>query len=225
MDHPGRDGESQPPDRPGGVGNATDAKIDFLVARDASGKGLHPFGFPRSTTPNPPRATPCWAETGNGCPIRRHAPGRGFLGRMLFPSLHPQARTSAWWRPPRGRTSSRPYSRCPWPKPCGARRTDQWRTRPPSRSPTRKGRPVQGDSLRGREGYSLMGAGLWDNPFTIVARAPESEFDAYGPIGPNHYQLLRLNPLCAAGGTGRQAKRAEHSRGDAARHKPASTQR
>jgi len=43
------------------------------------------------------------------------------------------------------------------------------------------------------EGYSAMGAGLWQNTLTIAARAPEAEFAAYGPVAKVVVNAFALN--------------------------------
>jgi hypothetical protein len=44
------------------------------------------------------------------------------------------------------------------------------------------------------EGYSINGSGLWSNPFTIVARAPEAEYEAYGPVAKVVVNSFAINP-------------------------------
>jgi len=38
------------------------------------------------------------------------------------------------------------------------------------------------------------GSGMWSNPFTIVARAPEAEYAAYGPVAKVVVNSFALNP-------------------------------
>jgi hypothetical protein len=45
------------------------------------------------------------------------------------------------------------------------------------------------------EGYNLAGVALWSNPFTIVARGPEVEFESLGPVAKVVVNSFALNPL------------------------------
>jgi hypothetical protein len=44
------------------------------------------------------------------------------------------------------------------------------------------------------EGYNMMGAALWGNPFTIAARAPEAESDTYARVAKTVVNSFALNP-------------------------------
>jgi hypothetical protein len=48
------------------------------------------------------------------------------------------------------------------------------------------------------EGYQMMGAGIWSNALTIVARAPEAEFVSWGPVAKVVVNSFQLNPQWVA---------------------------
>lgn len=75
----------------GGGGNATEAKIDFSVAKDATGK-VQIRWIPKINYAQPSPANAMLGGNWNGMPVVAYPRAADFLGRMLFPALHPQAR-------------------------------------------------------------------------------------------------------------------------------------
>jgi len=193
----------------GGVGNATDAKIDFLVAKDTSGK-ISIRWIPKVNYAQPSPGNAMLGGNWNGMPIIAMPRAVDFLSRMLFPALHPQARNVRAVE-----TTQRPDI------------TAAVRQMPVAQAMRSQGGSFVADAatltvtyeesgIRCKEilfvaveGYSIMGAGLWDNPFTIVARAPEAEFDAYGPVARTIINSFTLNPLWLQGELAGQAQRAD----------------
>lgn len=192
----------------GGVGNATEAKINFAVAKDASGK-VQIRWLPKINYAQPSPGNAMLGGNWNGMPIVAYPRAVDFLARMLFPTLHPQARNVKVLE--------------------SAQRPDIVAAvyqMPVAQAIRSQGGSFHADAatitvtyeegnLRFKEilfaaveGYSLMGAGLWDNPFTIVARAPEAEFESWGSVARIVVNSFALNPLWLHGELAGQAQRA-----------------
>jgi hypothetical protein len=194
----------------GGAGNATDAKIDFAVAKDSSGK-VQIRWLPKINYAQPTPANSMLGGNWNGMPIVAMPRAVDFLGKMLFPYLHPNAADAkaleAKQRPDIVASVSQ---------------------MPSAQSIRQAGMNYFADAatltlsyeeggLRYREilfvaleGYELPGTGgLWDNLLTIVARAPEAEFASYGPIARTVVNSFSLNPVWLKAELEGQARRAD----------------
>jgi len=193
----------------GGVGNATEAKIDFMVAKDSSGK-VQIRWLPKINYAQPSPANAMLGGNWNGMPIVPFPRAVDFISRMLFPALHPQALNIKVIE-----TAQRPDI------------TAAVQQMPVARTIRSQGGAFNADSATltatyeeggvrykeilfvAVEGYSMMGAGLWDNPFTIVARAPEVEFNSYSPMARTIINSFAVNPIWLQGEMAGQAKRAD----------------
>jgi hypothetical protein len=193
----------------GGVGNATEAKIDFAVDRDGTGK-VQIRWLPKINYAQPSPANAMLGGNWNGIPIVAMPSAADFLGRMLFPYLRPRASAvkviEARQRPDIAASVER---------------------LPLGQSMRRQGAYYAADAatltldydeggVRFREmlfvaveGYAMMGAGLWDNAFTISARSPAAEFESYGPVARTVVNSFALNPRWLQGELEGQARRAD----------------
>ncbi len=191
----------------GGSGNATEAKIDFAILREPEGRVAIRW-LPKINYAQPSPANAMLGGNWNGMPVVAMPSAADYLTRMLFPSLHPQASGAKVER-----VQPRPDS------------VAALHRLPVARAVTAQGARYVADAamatvtyteggVRYREllfvaleGYELMGAGLWSNPFTIVARAPEDEYGAYGRVAKTVVNSFTLNPLWFQAEAGGQAHR------------------
>lgn len=193
----------------GGVGNATEAKIDFAVAKDATGK-VQIRWIPKINYAQPSAANSMLGGNWNGMPVVAYPRAADFLGRMLFPALHPQARNVKVVE-----TAQRPdIVAAVYQMPVAQAIRSQggaFHADAATLTVTYEEGGVRFKEIlfAAVEGYAMMGAGLWDNPFTIVARAPEAEFEAWGPVARTVVNSFALNPLWLQGEMAGQARRAD----------------
>lgn len=179
----------------GGSGNASEAKIDFAVLREPEGRVAIRW-LPKINYAQPSPYNAMLGGNWNGMPIVAMPTAADYLMRLLFPSLHPEAGDVRIEK-----TQPRPDS------------VAALRRLPVAQAVISQGARYVADAamitvtyseggVRYREllfvaleGYELMGTGLWSNPFTIVARAPESEYEAYGRVAKVVVNSFELNPL------------------------------
>ncbi len=178
----------------GGAGQSIEAKIDFTIRRDPAGKVMLRY-LPKINYAEPSPYNAMLGGNWNGMPVVARQTARDFLLRLLFPGLHPQA------------SDVKEVEVTPRPDIAAA-----VRALPAGQALTAQGIPYSVDAAvvtvsyneagtRFREtlfvavdGFSVMGVALWSNPFTIVARAPEAEFAAYGPVAKVIMNSFALNP-------------------------------
>ncbi len=179
----------------GGSGNATEAKIDFAVMREPEGRVAIRW-LPKINYAQPSPYNAMLNGNWNGMPVVAMPSAADYLTRLLFPSLHPKAGDVRIEK-----TQPRPDS------------VAALRQLPVARAVLSQGARYVADAtmltvtyteggVRYREllfvaleGYELMGTGLWSNPFTIVARAPVDEYEAYGRVAKVVVNSFALNPL------------------------------
>jgi hypothetical protein len=178
----------------GGVGNATEAKINFAVLREPQGQVAVRW-LPKINYAQPSPYNAMLGGNWNGMPIVAMPRAADYLTRLVFPSLHPQARGMKVMEVT--------------PRPDAVAGLQQM---PVAQTMRSQGARYVADAAMvtvtydeggvrfkellfvALEGYEMMGTGLWSNPFTIVARAPESEYAAYGPVAKVVVNSFALNP-------------------------------
>lgn len=182
----------------GGIGNATGAKIDFAVVREAEGRAWIRW-LPKINYAQPSQYNMMLGGNWNGMPVVAMPSAADYLTRMLFPSLHPGAREAQVIE-----TQRRPDAIA------GLEQGDVGRT---MRS---QGAFYVADACSvvitydeggvrykeilfvALEGFNMQGVALWSNPLTIAARAPEAEYDACAPIARLVINSFSLNPVWLA---------------------------
>ena len=193
----------------GGAGNATDAKIDFAVLREPEGRVAIRW-LPKINYAQPSPYNAMLRGNWNGMPIVAMPRAADYLTRMVFPSLHPQARAMTVVEVT--------------PRPDAVAGLEQL---PVARTMHATGARYVADAAMvtvtydeggvhyrellfvALEGFAYTaGSGMWSNPFTIVARAPEAEYAAYGPVAKVVVNSFALNPRWLQGEMQGQAQRA-----------------
>lgn len=178
----------------GGVGNATEAKIDFAIMREADGNVMIRW-LPKINYAQPSPQNAMLGGNWNGMPIVAMPRAADYLSRLLFPRLHPTARNVKWLE-----TKARPDAVAALQQLPVAQAMHRQGARYVADAATitvsyeEKGVRFKEILFVALEGYSYMGAGLWSNPFTITARAPEGEYDFFGPLARTVINSFSLNP-------------------------------
>jgi hypothetical protein len=178
----------------GGVGQAMEAKIDFAIMREPAALAYLRW-LPKIRYAQPSQGNAMLNGNWNGMPIVAMLSPQNYITRILFPQLHPKA------------SDVKVLSTQPRPDLAAS-----IRMLPEAQALLSKGIPYQADAASVQisyqeqgarfkeiiftaiEGYSFMGAGLWNNSFTMAARAPESEYDSYGPLTKVIINSFSLNP-------------------------------
>ena len=178
----------------GGVGNATEAKIDFAVMREPQARVAIRW-LPKINYAQPSQYNAMLGGNWNGMPVVAMPRAADYLTRLLFPALHPQARGMKILE-----TAARPDA------------VAGLEQLPVAQTMRAQGAFYTADAasvvvsyeeggVRYREilfvaleGYRIGEAALWSNPFTIAARAPEAEYDAYGPLAKVVVNSFAINP-------------------------------
>ncbi len=178
----------------GGSGNATDAKIDFAVLREAAGR-VSIRWLPKINYAQPSAGNSMLGGNWNGMPIVAMPRAADYLTGMVFPALHQNARGAKVLNVQ--------------PRPDAIASLEQ---SPAARAVKSQGARYFADASMvtvtyeeggtrfkellfvALEGFEMQGNGLWSNPLTIVARAPEAEYDAYGPVAKVVVNSFALNP-------------------------------
>jgi hypothetical protein len=193
----------------GGVGNATGAKIDFAVDKDGSGK-VQIRWLPAINYAQPSPGNSMLGGNWNGMPIVAMPNAVNYLSGILFPALRPRASNVEAIERKQRPDIVASVERLPVAqtmRSIGAFYVADAATL-----------TVRYDEAGVRyreilfvavEGYSVNGTGLWSNPFTIAARAPDAEFDSYGPIARAVVNSFALNPMWLQGELEGQARRAD----------------
>ncbi len=179
----------------GGVGNATGAKIDFAVLREPEGR-VYIRWLPAINYAQPSPGNSMLGGNWNGMPIVAMPKASDYITRMLFPALHPNAQN-----PKVLKVEARPdvvasLQQLPVAQ---AVRSQGWPYFADAAlvtvSYTEGGTRYKELLFVAVEGYSFQENGLWSNPLTVAARAPEAEYDAYGPVAKAVYNSFALNPI------------------------------
>lgn len=193
----------------GGVGNATEAKIDFTMMREPEGR-VSIRWLPKINYAQPSPYNSMLGGNWNGMPVVAMPAAADYLTRMLFPELRPGARDVRVIE-----TQERPDVVAALQQmPVAQAMRQQGGQYYPQAVTVTVGYEEGGVRYReilfvALEGFSLMGVELWANPFTIVARAPEAEFEAYGPVARIVINSFALNPQWLRAEMQGQIQRAE----------------
>ncbi|MBI5545346.1 MAG: hypothetical protein HY901_15770 [Deltaproteobacteria bacterium] len=188
----------------GGAGQSVEAKIDFTLKRDAAGKVMIRYlPHVNYVVPSPYVMTPQW----NGMPVAVMPTPAAFLTQG-FTRLRPRAQAFKVLKTE--------------PRPDIVQAVQQG---PKARSLLSAGAGYYADAaaltvvyeedgtrfkevlFTAIEGFSMMGVGMWSNALTIVARAPEVEFDTWGPVAKVVVNSFQLNPAWVAAELRGQAQR------------------
>lgn len=194
---------------PGGVGNATEAKIDFTMMREAEGHVMIRW-LPKINYAQPSPYNAMLGGNWNGMPVVAMPRAADYLTQMLFPQLRPAARDARVIE-----TQERPDVVAALQQMGVAQAMRQQGGQYTAEAVTvTVGYEEEGIRYReilfvALEGFNLMGTELWSNPFTIVARAPEPEFEAYGPVARIVINSFALNPQWMAAEMQGQIQRAQ----------------
>lgn len=189
----------------GGPGQSIEAKIDFTIARDPAGTvAIRWLPHVNHVVPSPYTITP----TVNGMPVAPVPSPRDFATRAVFPRLRP------------GATDVRVLTVTPRPDV-----VRMFAAGEKARSLAQAGANYRADAasviLAYREGgraykehvfvaieaFDMMGSGVWSNALTVAARAPEAEFDGWGPVAKVILNSFALVPSWVAGEARGQAHR------------------
>ncbi len=179
---------------PGGVGNAIDAKIDFTMMREPEGRVMIRW-LPKITYAQPSPYNAMLGGNWNGMPIVAMPRAADYLTQMLFPQLRPGARNVRVLE-----RQDRPDVVAGLQQMPVAQTTRQQGGQYIAEAVTvtvgyeEAGVPYREILFVALEGFNLMGVALWANPFTIVARAPEQEYEAYSPVARTVINSFALNP-------------------------------
>ncbi len=178
----------------GGAGQSIEAKIDFTMMREPAGQVAIRW-LPKINYVVPSQYNAMLNGNWNGMPILPMQTPQNYLTQLLFPRLRPQARNMKVLE-----TTSRPDVAA------------AIRALPAAQAVISQGARYQVDAasvivtyeeagtrfkeilFTAIEGFSMMETGLWGNPFTMVARAPEAEYEAYGPVAIAVINSFTLNP-------------------------------
>ncbi len=179
----------------GGVGNATEAKIDFAVLREPQGR-VYIRWLPKTNYAQPSPGNSMLGGNWNGMPIVAMPKASEYITRMLFPALHPNAQEAKVLK-----TEARPdivasLEQLPVAKTMRSQGfyyvADAAMV---TASYTEGGTRYKELLFVAIEGFAIAEGGMWSNPFTVAARAPEAEYDAYGPVAKAVYNSFALNPI------------------------------
>lgn len=193
----------------GGAGNAVAAKIDFSVQKDAEGRvGIRWLPAINYAQPSPSNAM--LGGNWNGMPVVAMPSAADYATGILFPSLRPRAKAAkvvAREARPDVAASLRQL-------PVGKTMTSQGAFYVADAATVTVAYEEGGVRYKellfvALEGYSMMGAALWSNPFTIAARAPEAEYEAWGPVAKAVVNSFALNPLWLEAEWAGQARRSD----------------
>lgn len=178
----------------GGAGNATDAKINFALLREPQGRVAIRW-LPKVNYAQPSPYNAMLGGNWNGMPIVAMPRAADYLTRMVFPSLHPAARNVKVVEIAPRPDAVAGLQQSPVAQ---AMRSQGGRYIADAAMVTvtydEAGERYKELLFVALEGYEMMGSGLWDNALTIVARAPEAEFAAYGPVVKVVINSFALNP-------------------------------
>ncbi|HEY3383386.1 MAG TPA: hypothetical protein VGK32_16560 [Vicinamibacterales bacterium] len=178
----------------GGVGNATEAKIDFAIQREREGRVAIRW-LPKINYAQPSPYNAMLGGNWNGMPVVAMPRPAEYLMRMLFPRLRPGAQNVQVLE-----TQDRPdvvaaLNQLPVARTMRAQGARYVATASTVRvAYTEGGIRYQELLFVALEGYQYMGAALWANPFTIVARAPDAEYASYGKVAKVVINSFALNP-------------------------------
>lgn len=179
----------------GGVAQAIAAKIDFSVQREPEGRVAVRW-LPAISYAQPSPYNMHLGGNWNGMPVVAMPRAADYATRLLFPQLRPGARSVRVLE-----TNLR------------ADAVAALEQLPVARTMRAQGAHYVADAaivtvgydeagVRYREflfvaleGFNMMGAALWSNPFTIAARAPEAENEAYARVGRTVVNSFALNPM------------------------------
>ena len=193
------------PTAAGGPGQSIEAKIDFAVKREREGRvAIRWLPHVNHIQPVPGVAV----QGTGGLPVAPMPTPRAFALRQLLPRLRPGARDV---------------------------KTEKVEPRPDVVEAVRAGPKAQGLLASGAqyavqaeavtvtyeergtryreqlfvaiEGFAYMGTSLWSNAFTIVARAPEAEYEGHGRVASVIVSSFALNPRWVVGEVGGQQQR------------------
>jgi hypothetical protein len=193
----------------GGAGNATGAKIDFAVDKDGSGK-VQVRWLPAINYAQPSAGNSMLGGNWNGMPIAAMPDAANYLSGMLFPALRPRAANVSVIERKQRPDIVASVERLPVAR--SVRSIGAYYVADAATLTVRydeAGVRYREILFVAVEGYAINGTGLWSNPFTIAARAPDAEFDSYGPIARTIVNSFALNPLWLQGEMEGQARRAD----------------
>jgi len=179
---------------PGGVGNATEAKIDFTMMREPEGRVMIRW-LPKINYAQPSPYNAMLGGNWNGMPVVAMPRAADYLTQMLFPQLRPGARNVRVVE-----TQDRPDVVAGLQQMPVAQNTRQQGGQYTAEAVTvTVGYEEAGVRYReilfvALEGFELMGFAMWANPFTIAARAPEPEYEAYSPVARIVINSFAINP-------------------------------
>jgi hypothetical protein len=178
----------------GGAGNATDAKIDFTVARETEGR-VSIRWLPKINYAQPSASNSMLGGNWNGMPIVAMPTAAKYLTGLLFPALHPTASGATLLE-----TQSRPDAIASLQQGDVSRTMRAQGAAYFADAATATVTYKEGGTLYKEllfvalEGFAMQGVGLWSNPLTVVARAPAAEYDSYAAVAKVIFNSFALNP-------------------------------
>lgn len=178
----------------GGAGQSIEAKIDFAMTREPEGRvAIRWLPKVNYVVPSPYNAM--LNGNWNGMPIVPLQTPQDYLLRMLLPQIRPQARAvqvvEVKQRPDvcvaiRGMPAAQAIMS----------QGGQYGVEAATVLVTYEegGARYKEILFTAIEGFAMAGVGMWSNPFTLAARAPEGEYEAYGPIAIETINSFSINP-------------------------------
>lgn len=178
----------------GGAGQSIEAKIDFAMMREPEGKVAIRW-LPKINYVEPSPYNAMLNGNWNGMPILPMQTPRDYLLRILFPQLHPQGRgvqvADVKQRPDvaaaiRGMPGAQAIMS----------QGGQYGVDAAAVTVTYEDGGVRYKEVlfTAIEGFAMAGVAMWSNPFTLAARAPEADYDTYGPVAIEVINSFALNP-------------------------------
>ncbi|MFO0580862.1 MAG: hypothetical protein U0229_01175 [Anaeromyxobacter sp.] len=189
----------------GGPGQSIEAKIDFAIAREPEGLvAIRWLPHVNHVVPSPYTITP----SVNGMPVAPLPTPRAFALEALLPRLRPGATevkvVEVTARPDVVRMLAGGPKAQALRQAGAAYRADAAAVVVAYREGGRRFRELLFVAI---EAYEAMGSGSWSNAFTVAARAPDAEFDAWGPVAKTIVNSFVLLPSWIAAEARGQAQR------------------
>ena len=178
----------------GGAGQSVETKIDFAVIKDPAGDvGIR--WLPKINYAQPSPYNAMLGGNWNGMPIVAMPTPQDYLTRILFPRLRPGATAMTVLEVQKRPDVSAAIRMLPAARTLIAQGAG-YHVDAASIvvSYSESGRRYKEILFTAVEGYSMMGAALWTNPFTMAARSPEAEYDSYGRVAKAVINSFALNP-------------------------------
>jgi hypothetical protein len=192
-----------------GPAQAIEAKIDFAVKREKAGKVAVRY-LPKITYAEPSPGNAMLGGNWNGMPVVAMPTPENFMLRMLLPHLRPGASGVEVVERKNREDVAAAVRNGPAAKALIANGA-HYRVAAASVTVTytEAGVKYREVFFTAIEGFSMMGTGLWSNPFTVAARSPEAEYKRYEPVAKVIFNSFALNPRWMAAEMKGQTQRAK----------------